>query len=72
MEYINLNKIIGADIIKPHKNSGEPWDVYPDNGWKVSIIVGFLPDGQERNVLIDKKTRKECQDLIGTLGLNAL
>jgi len=68
MEYINKNKIIGATILKPYKNECEPWDMQPTRGWQVSLLIGFRNEYPEC-VLVDKKSEKECLELIQKLNL---
>ena len=68
MTYINKNKIIGADILAPYTNCGEPWDVRSTKGWQVRIIFSTT----EPDVIVDKESQEECIKLIESLGLITL
>jgi len=71
MKYININKIIAADILEPYQNSGESWDMGNTRGWQVSFFIGYR-DGHPDCILIDKETNEECIKLIEGFGLNAI
>ena len=71
MKYININKIIAADILEPYQNSGESSDIGNTRGWQVSFFIGYR-DGYPDCILIDKETKEECIKLIEGFGLNAL
>ena len=71
MKYINVNKIIAADILEPYENSGESWDIGSTRGWQVSFLVGYR-EGYPDCILVDKETKKDCIKLIESFGLNAL
>lgn len=71
MKYINVNKIITADILEPYKNSGESWDMGSTRGWQVSFLVGYR-DGYPDCIIVDKETKEDCIKLIESFGLSAL
>ena len=68
MRAINKDRVIEAYIREPYVNSGEQWDYGHTHGWQVVLVVGYLSEGQERSVVIDKETKEECVDLINSFG----
>jgi hypothetical protein len=71
MNYINVNKIIAAEILEPYKNSGESWDMGNTRGWQVSFLIGYR-EGYPDCILVDKETKEDCIKLIEDCGLKAL
>ena len=68
MRVVNKDRIIEAYIREPYENSGEQWDYGSSHGWQVILVVGFLSEGQERQIIIEKESKKECVDLINSFG----
>ena len=68
MRVINKDRVIEAYVIEPYKNSGEQWDYTPTHGWRVILVVGFLAEGQERQIIIEKESKEECIKLINSFG----
>lgn len=68
MRVINKDRIIEAYVKEPYKNSGEQWDYKPTHDWQVILVVGFLAEGHERQIIIEKKSKKECVALINSFG----
>ncbi len=68
MRVINKDRIIEAYVREPYKNSGEKWDYKPNHDWQVILVVGFLAEGHERQIIIEKKSKKECVALINSFG----
>lgn len=68
MRVINKDKVIEAFIREPYINSGEQWDMGHTHGWQVILVVGYLADGYQRDIIIDKESRDECVNLIQKLG----
>lgn len=67
MRVINKDRVIEAYIREPYTNCGEEWD-YPTHGWQVVLVVGYTSEDGERSILIDKRTKEECVDLINSFG----
>ncbi len=68
MRVINKDRVIEAYIREPYTNSGEQWDYGPTHGWQVILVVGFLSEGQEREIIIEKESKEECVHLINSFG----
>ncbi|GEM_PF-4981781 len=68
MRVINKNRIIEAYIREPYENSGESWDYGHSHGWQVVLVAGYLPEGQEIQIIIDKQSKEECVELITNFG----
>jgi hypothetical protein len=68
MRAINKDRIIEARINEPYVNCGEAWDYISSRGWQVVLIVGYLEDGQERPIHVEKETKEQCEELIKELG----
>jgi hypothetical protein len=68
MRVINKDKIIEAYIKEPYENSGEQWDYHHTHGWQVIIVVGYLSEGQEKSITIDKNSKEECEELLQSFG----
>jgi hypothetical protein len=68
MRVVNKDRIIEAYIREPYENSGEQWDYGHSHGWQVILVVGFLSEGQERQITIEKESKEECVYLINSFG----
>jgi len=70
MKFINIHKILSAEIVNPYENTGEAWDITESHGWRLNLTIGNSRSPEM--ISIDRDGEAECIELAEKLGLTCI